>query len=125
VSVSLILRVCHVCCAWCLACVRLACARASQDDASEWKRRYDEDNGISNTMHDAPAAAPSVTPMGTADEDHVGSMADLVRSRSPPLLSLLSPAPVPAHLFCCHPALTSLRPPLDPCSSATPDFHPL
>lgn len=48
------------------------------DDASEWKRRYDEENGISNTMHDTPAAAPSITPMGTADEDHVGSMADLI-----------------------------------------------
>ena len=54
-----------------------------QDDANEWKMRYDEENGISNSMHDAPAAAPRLTtPVGTADEDHVGSMADLV---SPPL----------------------------------------
>ena len=60
-----------------------------QDDANEWKRRYDEDNGISDSMHDAPAAAPRLTtPVGTADEDHVGSMADLV--------SLLFPCALPA-----------------------------
>jgi len=58
-----------------------------QDDANEWKMRYDEENGISNSMHDAPAAAPRLTtPVGTADEDHVGSMADLVFLNTPPPL---------------------------------------
>lgn len=50
------------------------------EDATEWKRQYDDEHGISNTMHDVhgAAAAPSMTPVGTADEDHVGSMADLI-----------------------------------------------
>mmetsp|Transcript_31339 Transcript_31339/g.45862 ORF Transcript_31339/g.45862 Transcript_31339/m.45862 type:complete len:192 (-) Transcript_31339:143-718(-) len=49
------------------------------DDANVWKARYDEENGISNSMHDAPGAAPQVSsPVGTADEDHVGSMAHLI-----------------------------------------------
>eukprot|EP00961_Rhodomonas_salina_P041876 562918-Rhodomonas_salina.1 len=52
------------------------CSR-SQDDARRWKERWDAENGIS-AAHEAPAAAPRLTtPVGTADEDHIGSIADL------------------------------------------------
>jgi hypothetical protein len=72
-----------------------------QDDANEWKRRYDEENGISDSMHDAPAAAPRLTtPVGTADEDHVGSMADLVSLLFPVCSSCNHDASLRAALAC-------------------------
>jgi hypothetical protein len=59
-----------------------------QDDAKRWRRQYDLDMGVAPFHgHEGDSdgsASPDIdsckggAPVGTADEDHIGSMADLM-----------------------------------------------
>jgi len=50
------------------------------DDARRWKANYDRDHGVVMAGMN-PAAGPQLTtPVGTADEDHVGGLAEMVRT---------------------------------------------